>query len=239
MAAQERPVLLITRPDPGAARFAAEAARRWGDRVRIMLSPLMAPEWLSPGLPPGIEGAGLIFTSEAGVTGLARLAPGLKRPAWCVGARTAAAAAAAGHAPGAAAADAEALIAGLSARRPPGPLVHARGSDSRGDIAARLTAAGLPTAEVVVYRQAPRPLTAEARAALDGTAPVIVPLFSPRSAQLFAEAATGVRAPLHLAAISAAVTAPIPAVSRVIAATPDGPGMSTAIDSLLAALPRA
>jgi uroporphyrinogen-III synthase len=238
MAAQERPVLLITRPEPGAGRFTAEAARRWGDRLRIVASPLMAPEWLDPAPPPA-QAAGLIFTSEAGVAGLARLAPGLALPAFCVGARTAAAAAAAGHRPDAAEADAEALIAALIARRPPMPLIHARGVDSRGDVAARLTAAGLPTSELIVYRQAPRPLDAAARAALAGTAPVIVPLFSPRSARLFADAAQEATAPLHLAAISVAAALPIPAAARVIAATPDGPGMSAAIDSLLAALPRA
>jgi uroporphyrinogen-III synthase len=242
MAAQERPVLLITRPEPGASRFAAEAAGRWGDRMRIVLSPLMAPEWLDPALPAALDGAGgLVFTSEAGVTGLSRLAPGLALPAWCVGARTAAAAAAAGHRPGLAAPDAEALVADLTARRPAGPLFHVRGTDSRGNVAARLTAAGLPTAELVVYRQAARPLNAAARALLAGTAPVIVPLFSPRSARLFAEAAAGARAPLHLAAISAAAdeAARVDAAARAVAATPDAAGLSSAIDRLLAALPRA
>lgn len=245
MAAQERPVLLITRPEPGASRFAAAAAARWGEGLRIVVSPLMAPVWLNPPMPRALASGtarGLVFTSAAGVEGLARLVPGLRLPAFCVGAATARAAAAAGHAAEVAGPDAAALVAALAARRPPGPLVHARGAETRGDVAARLVAAGVPVEEAVVYDQVPRPLTDAARTALAGGAPVIAPLFSPRSARLLAAAAADAAAPILLAAISPVALAAaggLAARKALVADSPDAESLSLCVDTLLAAGRRA
>ncbi|MFN3642673.1 MAG: uroporphyrinogen-III synthase [Gemmobacter sp.] len=243
--AATRPVLLLTRPDPGSSAFAAMAAARFGDRVQVLVAPLMEIAFLDAPLPAALAAAaGLVFTSAAGVAGLARLAPGLARPAWCVGERTARAAAEAGHAAQALGGDAEALVAALAAAPPPAPLVHVRGTESRGAVAARLSAAGIPTTEFVVYDQRPLPLGDAARAALAGPAPVIAPLFSPRSARLFAAAAAGaaVQAPLFLAPISDAAQAAAGGLhphAVAIAPTPDAAGMLVAIEALLAAAPRA
>jgi uroporphyrinogen-III synthase len=248
MRAQAGLRLVITRPEPGANRFAAAVRDRFGTTLPVIVAPLMALV-VPPGPPPpALAGAaGLVFTAAAGVAGLSRRCPGLALPAFCVGARTAAAAAAAGHAAIALGGDADALVAALVARRVAGPLVHIRGADSRGAVAARLTAAGIPTAEAVVYAQEPRPLAPEAAAALAGEAPVIAALFSPRSAVLFAAAAAGARAPLLVAAIStatraawdAAPAAPPAAIATAIAATPDEAGMLAAVADLVAAAPRA
>jgi uroporphyrinogen-III synthase len=70
-----------------------------------------------------------------------------------------------------------------------------------------------------------------ARAALAGTRPVIAPLFSPRSAQLFAAIDGALTAPaLHLVAISPACAAALPPpLSATIAETPDSGGMLRAL----------
>lgn len=76
-----------------------------------------------------------------------------------------------------------------------GRLVHPHG---------RHLARALPVEGMVVYDQTAVPPSAEALGVLAGSAPVILPLFSPRSARLAAAAAAGARAPLLPVAISAA-----------------------------------
>jgi uroporphyrinogen-III synthase len=243
MTAQARALILVTRPEPGASRFAAALRARFGAAAPVIVAPLMEPAYADAPLPPALaEGraGGLVFTSAAGVEGLARRCPGLALPAFCVGARTAAAARAAGHAAEALGGDADALVAALVARGAAGgvplPLVHARGADSRGQVADRLTAAGLPTEEAVVYAQTVRTLAPEAAAALAGRVPVVVPVFSPRSARILAAAAQRADAPLLLAAISPAALAAWdgrPVVRTAIAPAPDEAGMLAAVASLV------
>ena len=67
-------------------------------------------------------------------------------------------------------------------------------------------AAELPVPGIVVYDQQALTLSAEAVAVLAGAAPVVLPLFSPRSAALAATAAVGT-APLWIVPISAAAGA--------------------------------
>jgi uroporphyrinogen-III synthase len=83
-----------------------------------------------------------------------------------------------------------------------GPALHARGVHTRGDLAGRAAAKGLTVEEAVIYDQVARPLSRAAEALLQGNSPVVVPLFSPRSAGLLS--ATPIRAPLFVIAISLA-----------------------------------
>ena len=196
------PILLITRPHAQGARFAAACATRLGP-VETILAPVLdiVPR------PGGIrlEGVrGLIFTSENGVRAFVAVCDRRDLPAWCVGARTGARARASGMAARAAAGDAASLTARLQAEAPRTPLLHLRGAHAAADIAAQLTAAGLPTRAAIAYDQLARPLTAPARAALAGVRPVMAPVFSPRSAALLADAAAAATAPLHPVAISPA-----------------------------------
>jgi uroporphyrinogen-III synthase len=84
---------------------------------------------------------------------------------------------------------------------------------------------------VVAYDQIARPLSAPARAALDAGAPIILPVFSPRSSRLLAHEAAQAQAPLDLIAISAAAAAPWKdrPVSIAIAAAPDSAAMEEAV----------
>lgn len=232
--APDRPVLLLTRPAPQAARFAAMAREWFGAGVHILLSPLMVAEALAPDLPlAGVTG--LVFTSASGVEGFARLSDRRDLPAHCVGAATARAARAAGLSvattgPGDAAGLAEALQ-GLA-----GPFLWPRGAEVASDLGAFLSRQGQSLREAVVYRQAPVPATAVATEAMAGRARVILPLFSPRSAQLAADAWPDRRAPLQVVAISPAVARAAAALAPdrlVVAARPDAEAMLEAIAALI------
>jgi uroporphyrinogen-III synthase len=240
MAAQSRPTVLITRPDAPGARLAEALAARLGAGAAILRAPLMETRFLAPALPGDLtEGRarGLVFTAESGVAGFARLWPRRDLTAWCVGPRTAEAAAAAGWQARALGGDAVGLAAALVAEGVAGPLVHPQGAHVTAALGTLLAKAGPALVPVVVYEQVALPLSQAARALLAGTAPVVVPLFSPRSARLFVAAAGGVRAPLLVAAISAAAADPAQSLAParlVIAAQPDGPAMIDAVADLVA-----
>jgi len=233
------PAFLLTRPAPASARFAASLRESFGPAVRVVIAPLMGPVFLRPVLPPGPFDA-LILTSETGAEAARRLSAdlgGLPPRAFCVGDRTAQAAAAAGFQPQSAKGDAEALLRLITSTEPQGRFLHLRGRDSRGDIVQRLDSVGIMARDVIVYDQTPCPLSPEAVAMLAGDAPVVLPLFSPRSADLMAQ--TGpLRAPLWIAALSPAVAdhaRRLQPVRMAVAARPDAASLLRAIESLCAA----
>lgn len=195
------PIVLLTRPAAQSASF----AQGLGAGVRVVISPLMAPIFLTVDLPPGPL-AGVIVTSQTGAEAAGRLRARLPGLAWCVGDKTADAARAQGFTVRSANGDAEALH-DLILLQTTGPLLHLRGREARGDLARRLSASGVPTAERVVYAQEAQPLTDEAVALLTGPAPVIAPLFSPRSAEILGAECQRIKAsaPLTLIAMSEAV----------------------------------
>lgn len=227
--------LLLTRPEPAARRFAAACSARFEPFAAVVHAPLqrIAPLPL-PDIPAN---ATLAFTSENGVAAAAALAAG-GRPAWCVGARTAQAARAAGFTARSADGDAAALAAAIAADPPRGPVLHLAGRHQRGDLVERLRSAGVEAARRVVYDQVAQPIGGTARAALEGRRPVLAPLFSPRSAALLsADPALPAPSRLHLACLGPAVatawrTAPPAAVET--AARPDADAMLAAMGRLLA-----
>lgn len=231
---QDPVVLLVTRPAVQAAEFAEAAARRLGAGLCIELSPIIEIVPVEAAL--DLAGlSGLIFTSVHGVRRFTALSDRRDIPTHCVGPRVAALARDSGFAVAQTAANAGALVQMLGALPPEGKLLHLRGAHTRLDLAEALGAAGWRCDDAVVYDQVPRPLTASARAVLRGRAPVIVPLFSPRSAALLGAESRDATAPLLLAAISNAAlgawAGPTPA--RVeIAATPDREGMLAALEAL-------
>jgi len=197
---------LLTRPAAASARFALALREVFGGTARVVISPLMEPVFLHPPLPPGPYHA-VILTSETGAEAARRISAevgGLPVRAYCVGDRTALAAAEAGFQPISAKGDADALVSLIKAEGVRGQLLHLRGRDSRGDIAQRLVSAGILAHEAIVYDQQPCPATPQALALLGGAEPVVVPLFSPRSADLLRDIGP-ICAPLWIAALSPAV----------------------------------
>jgi uroporphyrinogen-III synthase len=245
MARQSRqpalPPFLLTRPAAQGDRFADLLRARFGGGIRVVHSPLLAPRFLSPALPAGWRS--LIFTSETAVTAFRQLSaePGL--PAWCVGDRTAQAARAAGLNARSASGDLGDLVAAIRASGDPGPFLYARGQDVAGALGDELKRLNISVAEVIVYHQLPQPLSASAAALLAGHDPILVPVFSPRTARLLADdpAMQARRAPLWLAALSPAVALaadPIHAELKATAARPDGAAMLDALDALIATAPQ-
>ena len=223
------PRLILTRPRAQSERFAAELQARF----EIVIAPLFE---IAPIKVPDLSGIdAVILTSENGARSQASLA-GVT--AFCVGPRTAKVA----QAQGANARDmggtAESLIAALIAERPDGHLLHLRGRHARGDIAARLTAAGLHCDEQIVYEQVVCPFPEDLAAELARGSPDIVPLFSPRSAQYFAAVCPS--APrATLVCLSEAVAAGLDrtAYSSVeICAAPNGKSMEQALSRRAASL---
>lgn len=189
-----RPTMLLTRPEADARRFAAMMPG-WP----AVIAPIVEIVPVAHDAPALRDAAGLVFTSAHAV---AAAGPGAGRPAICVGPRTARAARAAGFAVTMGRGGAEALLGLIAAAGV--PLIHAHG---------RHLAIALPVPGMVVYDQIPRPLDDAARVLLDGPDPVILPVFSARSAALLSQAVAGSAAPLWLAAISdpvrAAFTPPV------------------------------
>lgn len=212
------PPLLLTRPEADARRFAA-LLPGWP----AVIAPILRIEPVAHDAQALAEAPGLVFTSAHAVPAAG---VGRGRPAICVGGHTGAAARAAGFAVTEGEGTATSLLPLIAAASV--PLIHPHG---------RHLARALPVPGMVVYDQLPQPLTPEAEALLAGAAPVILPVFSPRSARLLAEAARAARAPLWLAAISAAADAAFTALAaqRALAPAPSAEGMVAAIHGLAAA----
>lgn len=212
------PKLLLTRPEPAARRFAASVAHLGLD---VVIAPVLRIVPV-PHDPQRLAHArGLVFTS---VHAVPAAGAGHGRPAICVGPATAEAARAAGfevtEGPGDAARMLP-LLAGLGEG-----WMHPHGTH---------VAKTLPVPGLVVYDQLPQSLTEAAQRLLAGPTPVILPLFSPRSARLLAVQAGGALAPLWLVPISAATHAAWDGVAArcQIADQPDGKGIICAIETLL------
>lgn len=228
----EPSTLLMTRHARGNAAFVGLLPAACRERVRVIESPLIE---IVPArsAPPACSEFAAIFTSANGVR---HAPPGEGRTAFCVGARTAEEAQAAGWQARLAGLEAEALLATLLAERPGLPIVHFGGRHQRGDIAERLAAAGLDARRCIVYDQTALPLTERAKMALLSDNVVIVPLFSPRTASLFAGSLSEKSQPL-LVGMSPAVAHALPVSRRSacrIAAVPSAEAMVAEVEKLIA-----
>jgi len=228
------PILLLTRPEAASQQFLTALEADGARGFRSIISPLIGIDVTGP--LPDLQGVGgAIFTSANGVRAYQELGGPVLPLCFTVGDATADAARKAGFAPKSAGGDAASLIALIIEEAPGVPLVHLRGTHARGAVAERLRAAGLSASEAVIYDQPAQELSAGAKAALQGDAPVIVPLFSPRSAAQFAGGASG-GAPLIVVAMSSDVAAALEAlyVTRLeILARPDASEMRRVVIGLL------
>lgn len=218
---RQAPTVLLTRPESEARRFAA----RLGD-VPYLIAPLLRIEAVAHDAARIDAAPAVVFTSAQAV---AFAGAGRGRPAWCVGPRTGDVARGAGwdvrQGPGDAAGLAP-MLAGAGM-----PLLHVRGRHVARDLG---EIPGLSA--IIVYDQAPVPLSAEGAALIARGAPVLMPLFSPRSARLAGAACRNAAAPLWLAPISDAAAAAWdgPEPQRLLTAqSPDADGVLGALTGLL------
>jgi uroporphyrinogen-III synthase len=238
--------ILLTRPEAASGRFSAQLQQA-DVMLPVVHAPLLRIELgHSPVLRPE---AAVIFTSRHGV---AAAPEGAGRLAYVVGQVTAEQAKAAGYCLAVVAPDAETLFQRImadfrdastqdDAKTFPALLCHLHGRHTRGDLAARLTQAGVPTEAHVVYEQVAQRLTEAAEKLLKSREMVIIPVFSPRTAHLFAAECQRVpaSASLCVAAFSPAVAAALSEVSVTrmeVAKQPDAGNMIAAVQRLIAAV---
>ena len=216
----------MTRPAAQSESFADDITARWNGPLRIIHAPLLEIVFhsISLEMPDAV-----IFTSINGVAAAEQqLTRGIT--AWCVGARTAQAARLAGFAPIEGPGTADGLVTRIIDAKPIGTLAHIRGMHTRGDVVARLNAAGVPCIDIVGYDQQEMALSEDAIAALTGVDPIIFPLFSPRTAAILSQQGP-FAAPVTVVAISEAVQDaldPAYAAQAVIAEKPDAVAMREA-----------
>lgn len=226
------PPLLLTRPRKAANRFAELWRTRMGADAPIIIAPIVAICPVAHALAEGTP----IFTSSHAIT--PDLGNGRQARAWCVGARTAEAASAQGYHPQNASGTSDDLVKQIIASGDHGPFVHYRGQESRGEVAQKLQNAGLNCAEIITYTQKGLPLEQEANDLLTKTGPILVPIFSPRSAQRLSEALRPliIMADIQLAALSPAVakswSGPTPKALQ-IAENPNSTAMIAALEALI------
>lgn len=177
---RDMPILLLTRPLAQSHAF-AEHVQKDSPSLDVICAPLMRIKLFD--LPCDAASArGLIFTSVNGVNAWQHANLPTMHTAFCVGDATGVAAKQLGFQVVAAKGTAESLIETITAHKAQGPLLHIHGVHTRGDIAAVLTKAGIETNGLAAYDQELLPLSPDAQQAVAGNSPVILPLFSPRSA---------------------------------------------------------
>jgi uroporphyrinogen-III synthase len=228
----EKPVLLLTRPRESAQRFLSRLDQGVLANARVVTSPLI--EIVPTGAPTSLAGhSGAIFTSAHAPP---LVLQGEGKSAFCVGQRTARAAQAQGWNVKCIAETAEDLIPMMSGVR--GPLVHFAGTHRRGEISERLTDAGVETDVKVVYDQPAQKLSDVALHLLQTDAPIVVPFFSPRSAEIFVRQAQAVEN-IYIIAMSSAVAEKFDTFlpkDLKISPTPTREDMLCCVEKLLAGL---
>jgi uroporphyrinogen-III synthase len=221
------PALILTRPEAASRQFLQTLNADLRARLQVVISPVLRIVPVGGPVDPGAA-RGIVFTSANAVQ--ADLPRDL--PCFCVGAATTRAARAAGWDAQQSGTDADSLVARLLADRLAGPLLHLRGRHARGDVAARLSAGGIACAEQVVYDQLAQPLSGEALTALGDAA--ILPVFSPRSAELIAPQLPA-QGDVRIAALSPAVAAIFTGLSARqvhVCARPDAGAMRDLVEKL-------
>ncbi|WP_245538090.1 MULTISPECIES: uroporphyrinogen-III synthase [Roseobacter] len=229
-AVQKIPVIL-TRPKGSNSVFKAGIAPNVRDRLEFIRSPLLEITPIEQSADcSGAQHA--IFTSANGV----KLAPnGNGRRAFCVGRKTTELAQSHGWDGVFAGATVTGLKEYVLTQQPQGEIHHYSGVFVRGNVAKELSAAGLNVMNVPLYDQRLLPFSAEALAVLQAKTPVIVPLFSPRTAAHF-----GAMAPAHpklyIIAMSSAVADSLEeiAVSQLmVAQEPTAKSMAVCVEYLI------
>ncbi len=176
--------LIVTRPQLAGERFAKEVEHACPGKFEPLVSPLIDIS-LEP-CDMDVSGAqALLFTSRQAVGAYMARKGDLTIPALCVGDGTAQEAQAAGLAAQSAQGDAAALasLAAMSYLEGGGRYVHFRGAHAAGELALALMDEGIEVEERIIYNQRLLDLSDAAKAAITGGQGVVIPVFSPRTAQ--------------------------------------------------------
>lgn len=180
----ERPTILLTRPAPQSQRWAKLIEAELGNDIPVVISPVIEIEFLQPDVPEG-DFNGVIFTSANAVSAFAQLTKDRDLAAYCVGARTAAIAKEYGFDAISADGSVDDLVPLIHSQRGSGRLLYPRGAYTARNLQEIFANSSIEITEFVTYRQTPKPLSQDALELLQSPGSVLIPLFSPRSAQIF------------------------------------------------------
>lgn len=231
--------LLMTRPYAASVRFVGQLPDTVQAQVNVCISPLIRIAPLVDRIPLG-NAAALIFTSANAVEIAGSVIPDRSLPAYCVGAATTRSAQKAGWKAQFCGETAEKLIETLTGSCPAGPMLHLCGVHTRNAISERLSSVEIKTSSIAIYDQITEVFTKQAVDALNGSIPIIAPLFSPRTARQFANQVPKT-APLWLAALSGEVAKPLKSLNYqklVICDQPDAKTMCRNTEFLVNAASR-
>ncbi|MCA0042175.1 uroporphyrinogen-III synthase [Celeribacter litoreus] len=216
--------VLITRPMEDARKLAAQLPD-----ANVICAPVMEIVPLSVPLPEQ-DLDFLILTSRHAVP----MASGFSHlPVVCVGTATARSAREAGFDVTDVFENADKLVAAVSEKRGKSAC-HLHGRHTRGDIAERLTAAGLKVASCVVYDQGAQPWSDADRDQIFASETLILPVYSPRTAKIVSKRLAEFEGFITMIAISEACVSAWsgnPPDRIVVAERPDGEAMLRAIAS--------
>lgn len=176
------PKIILTRPEKEARDFSNRILSQLPE-VKIIISPLITIEYTKPKVDLNAFD-GIIFTSSNGIEAIKKLSIPHNMPCFAVGPKTAQQAAQLGFLASQGPGNADGLITLILSRPSVGRLLHISGEHTRGNISTRLTGLGQICEHIVAYKQETLSLTTEAMDAFKGGKPIILPLFSPRTAQL-------------------------------------------------------
>lgn len=191
------PLLVMIRPEPLAKQDLQTLAAAISADVEGVILPVASISYLAPVELPDPSDQ-LVFASVHGVKALTRLKSFAGAHCYCVGQKTAEAAADQGLRVKATVAQAQ----GLAAILPKKPTCIIRGTYVATDLCGQLNALSVPARECVVYQQSPLSLAFEDWAALEKRA-WIVPVFSQKSGEWLIDALSqDAMANAHVIAIS-------------------------------------
>jgi len=182
--------LLLTRSKAQSRALVKDIETQFPYKARCLISPLMAIVPVG-GLPDISKFQAVLFTSVNGVQTFVDMG-GRATKCYCVGARTAQVAQAAGMdavSANGAAADLVALAA-KDLNPEDGPLLYIHGEHTAGDIAQNLSTRGFTVEQAVLYSQQACDLTDAANQALAQGEVQALPLYSPLTARRFAKILT-------------------------------------------------
>ena len=222
----------MPRPRTASARFVAGLPDTLREQLLPVFSPLIEIVALEQNYALSHQDSAVFSSRNAVQTG----PEGDGRTAYCIGPATTEAAMEKGWAAQQIGQDADSLVAKLTRIAPKGRLLHLSGAHTRGDIAGRLSAAGLNIERSVAYDQTLHPLSQEAQNVILTAPRGLVPLFSPRTAAQFVLSTPGF-ASVHVIALSPAVAHNLgskPVSGLTIAARPDAQAMGAALQEALA-----
>lgn len=200
--------ILITRPTESSKSFAVRLRKRLGSEVDVIVSPLLGIKPVATQL--NLDGVkSLVFTSMHAVRTFAALTKNRDFICYTVGASTSKAATQVGFDPIEGGGTADLLAQMLMSNPIAQPCLYLRGEHIAYDMASVLKSGGVLIEQAILYAQAEQEITKTAFDALSRPNKIVLPLFSPRSAELFFVKQNWV-AELYVAAFSENVAHAVP-----------------------------